>query len=66
MVGVIIHAMFYTSLAVMSVEVRVAWNQTEYSGEEGSIIRVCAVQFQLSDLAFTLDIISTPSNGKFC
>ena len=49
----------------MSVEVRVAWNQTEYSVEEGSNVSVCAVQLQLSDLAFAVDVNSPPSDGKF-
>ena len=57
--------MFYTALVDVSVEVRVAWNQAEYSVEEGSNVRVCAVQLQLSDLAFTVDVNSPPSDGIF-
>ena len=47
------------------VEVRVAWNQTEYSVEEGTTVHVCTVQIHSSQVAFTVDINTPTSDGNF-
>ena len=48
----------------MSAEVTVAWDQTQYAAAEGDVVSVCAYQLQLSELAFTVNIQSSPSDGN--
>ena len=47
-----------------NVGVEVNWEQATYSGNEGSVVSVCARHLQQTQRDFTINIMASNSSGK--